>query len=376
MKIFSGNKYRLLPLMVAVLSLYSCGHDGSTGAYNMGPQGPMTVKTVTVQPAALTVTESFPAMLTANQIVELRPDVTGYLEAIKAKDGSWVNKGQALYEIDQSRYEAAYNQAAASLQQAQADQAQKQRDLERYQNLLAHDAISKQAADQAATAEKTSEANVAAAKAALSRASTDLQHARVKAPASGKLGIAQVKVGDIVNAGQTLINTIVNDDPVYADFDIPQSRYREFFEDYAHPRASGKKYYIAFADKSVYPREGKILLVNNAVDPATGTLRVRLVFPNKDGELKSGMSCVVLVKHPTTAQQIAIPATAIQQVLSETSVLVVGENNVVQSRDIRPGPQVDSLLIVNEGLQPGDRVITEGFQRIKPGDTVKVENVK
>lgn len=362
----------IVPAMVTALSLYSCGHGGSPGANMMGARGPVPVKTVTVEPASLTVTESFPATLTANNTVELRSDVTGYLEAIIAVDGSWVNKGQPLYKIDESRYQATYNQASAALQQASADLAQKQRDLERYQNLLSHDAISRQTVDQASTAEKTSEASLAAAKAALARAATDLQHAVIRAPVSGKIGIAQVKVGDIVNAGQTLINTIVNDNPIYADFDIPQSRYREFFESYEHPQASGRAYFIGFADKSVYPQQGKILLVNNAVDPGTGTLRVRLVFPNKDGELKSGMTAVVLVKHPTTAGQLAVPANAIQQVLSETSVYVVGENNVVQTRAIQAGPQVDSLLIVNAGLKPGDRVVTEGLQRIKPGDTVKV----
>ncbi len=358
--------------IIFALLLSSCGHGGSPGAYSMGPHGPVPVKAFTVQPESYTITESFPGTLTANNTVELRCDVTGYLEAIRAKDGSSVTRGQVLYEIDRSRYQSAYNQGEASLQQAQAEQEQKQRDLERYQNLLSHDAISRQAVDQAATAEKTSEANVAAAKAALARVATDLGHSQVRAPISGKIGIAEVKVGDIVNAGQTLINTIVNDNPIYADFDIPQSRYREFFESYQHPATSDKRYFLGFADKSVYPDEGKILLINNAVDPTTGTLRVRLVFPNKEDMLKSGMSCVVLVKHPTSAKQLAIPANAILQVLSETSVYVVGDNNVVQSRDIQPGGQVDSMLIVNGGLQAGDRIITEGLQRIKPGDTVKV----
>lgn len=374
MNIFASHKVMIVPAIATALSLYSCGHGGAPAAYMMGAHGPVPVKAITVEPASLTITESFPATLTANNIVELRSDVTGYLEAILAKDGSWVNRGQPLYKIDQSRYQAAYNQASATLQQAEADLAQKQRDLERYQNLLSHDAISRQTVDQASTAEKTAEAGLAAAKAAVARAATDLQHAVIKAPVSGKIGIAEVKVGDMVNAGQTLINTIVNDNPIYADFDIPQSRYREFFESYQHPQSSGREYFIGFADKSVYPQPGKILLVNNAVDPGTGTLRVRLVFPNKEGELKSGMTAVVLVKHPATASQLAIPTYAIQQVLSETSVYVVGENNVVQARAIQAGPQVDSLLIVNAGLKPGDRVVTEGLQRIKPGDTVKIVN--
>lgn len=353
-------------LAVAVLGLASCGGGGGKGAAGM-PHMRATVDAVQVNPQTYTITEKFPGMLTANTVVQLRPDVTGYLEAIRAQDGSWVTKGQPLYDIDKSRYQAAYNQAQAALQQAEADLSQKQRDYKRYQDLQAHDAIAQQIVDQAGTAVKTSQANVAAAQAALSKASTDLNHAVMRAPVSGKLGIVQVKIGDIINAGQTLINTIVNEKPMYADFDIPQSDISEF----AGKSGEQKQYRLQLADSSVYDEPGKLLVVNNMVDPNSGTIRIRLEFPNKQGQLKSGMNAVVWVSHPSGPDATAVPTKALIQTLSETTLYTVGEGNVVQVATIHAGEQMDSLTIV-KGLPAGSRVIIDGLQSVRPGDTVNV----
>lgn len=357
-------------LIATVLLLASCSNKNKSAAGAQAQMPPASVTVYTATPTTYQITESFPATLNANTLVQLRPDVTGYLEAIRVPDGSHVQRGQVLYEIDKSRYQAAYNQAQANLQQAQADLAQKQRDLERYQDLLKHDAIARQVADQAGTAVKTSQANVAAAKAALDKAATDLNHAIIRAPMSGKIGMVQAKVGDIINAGQTVLNTIVNDNPMYADFDIPQARFREF----SGENVSNKKYYLQLADSSLYPDPGKLLVINNVVDPSTGTIRVRLEFPNKNGILKSGMNAVVLIEHPTDSDALAIPTKALIQTLSENSVYTVDQNNVVQSKQVTPGAQLDSLMIIEKGLSAGDRVIVNGLQKTRPGDTVKIVN--
>ncbi|RFS22036.1 efflux RND transporter periplasmic adaptor subunit [Chitinophaga silvatica] len=330
-----------------------------------------TVTTFEVVPASYTVTEKFPATLVAHDIVELRSDVTGFLERIRAADGSMVTKGQPLYDIDRSRYVAAYGEVAASQQQAEADLAQKQRDYERYSTLLEHDAISKQTVDQAYTAVLTAKANVAAAKASVARAGTDVNHATVRAPASGKIGIVQIKVGDIVNAGQTLINTLVNEHPMFADMDVPQARGPEFAK-ILHGQGNGQRFYIQFGNGERYPEPGKILTLNNIVDPTTGTVKVRLVFPNKDGVLKSGMSIVLIMEYASPANQLAIPNKAIVQNLSETSVFVLSKDNVASSKHIVPGPVSDTMLLVNEGLNAGDRIVVDGIQKVKPGDTVNV----
>lgn len=335
----------------------------------MGKMKP-TVVAAEVIPAVYTVAEKFPATLLAHDVVELRPDVSGYLEAIRVQDGSNVTKGQALYDIDRSRAAAAYGQVAATQQQAEADLAQKTRDYERYKSLLEHDAISKQTVDQAYTAMLTSQANVAAAKASVAKAGTDVNHAIVKAPVTGKIGIVQIKVGDIVNAGQTLINTIVNEHPMFADMDIPQSRLPEFLR--IQKGQGDEKFFIQFGDGTRYGEEGKVLTINNIVDAQTGTVRVRLVFQNKDDMLKSGMSIVVVMQYGTPATQLAIPAKAMIQNLSETSVYTISKDNVIGARDIVPGAITDTMLLINSGLKAGDRIVVEGIQRVKPGDTVNI----
>jgi membrane fusion protein (multidrug efflux system) len=212
---------------------------------------------------------------------------------------------------------------------------------------------------------------VAAAKASVARAGTDVNHAIVKAPVSGKIGIAQIKVGDVINAGQTLINTIVNEHPMFADMDIPQARLPEFLR-IQNGKGGDEKFFIQFGDGSRYGESGKVLTINNIVDPTTGTVRVRLVFDNKDNMLKSGMSIVIVMQYGTPATQLAIPAKAIIQNLSETSVYTVSKDNVIGAQDIVPGAVTDTLQLVTSGLKAGDRVVVEGLQRVKPGDTVNI----
>jgi membrane fusion protein (multidrug efflux system) len=363
--------YKRTFYVAGMILCVACGNSKKqqqqAGMMGMKP----TVVAAEVVPAVYTVSEKFPATLMAHDVVQLKPDVSGYLEAIRVADGSSVTKGQPLYDIDRSRYTAAYGQVAATQQQAEADLAQRQRDYERYKSLLEHDAISKQTVDQAYTAMLTSQANVAAAKASVARAGTDVNHAVVRAPVTGKIGIAQIKVGDVINAGQTLINTIVNEHPMFADMDIPQARLPEFLR-IQKGKGGDEKFYIQFGDGTRYSETGKVLTINNIVDPQTGTVRVRLVFENKDNMLKSGMSIVIVMQYGTPATQLAIPAKAIIQNLSETSVYTISKDNVIGAQDIVPGPVTDTLQLVTSGLKAGDRIVVEGIQRVKPGDTVNI----
>ncbi|MBV8252204.1 MAG: efflux RND transporter periplasmic adaptor subunit [Chitinophaga sp.] len=365
------NKNSNIFLVATVVVFSACGGGKKKQQQAMMmAQMKATVVPYTVQAGSYTVVEKFPATLTANNIVEIRADVTGFLTAIKVPDGSNVTKGQVLYELDKSRYSAVLSQSAASQQQAEADLALRQRDYDRYQSLLEHDAISKQTVDQAKTALLTAQANVAAAKAAVARAGTDVNHSLIKAPVSGKIGIVQIKVGDIVNAGQTLINTVVNETPMYVDFDVPQSRVQEFTKLKHSP--GDIKFYLQFTNGERYNEPGTIRTINNMVDPSTGTVKVRLSFANKDRLLTSGMSLVVLMQYATAATQLAIPAKAIVQNLSETSVMLLTKDNVVKPQPISPGALADTMLLVNSGLNPGDRIVVEGLQRVRPGDTVNV----
>jgi membrane fusion protein (multidrug efflux system) len=357
-------------LLIPVLAVACKGKQAQHQMAGGMPKVPVTV--FEVKTASYTVTESFPAVLTGNNTIDIRSDVTGFLQKIHAKDGSSVSKGQALYEVDKSRSQAAYDQANAAVIQAEADLALKKRDLERYSNLLKKDAISKQTVDQATTAVQTSEALLAQARATRARSGTDISHAVLRAPIAGKIGIAQLRIGDLVTAGSTVVNTLVNEDPIFADIDIPQTRYNEFRKD-AGDKGSGHQYYLTFPGGEPYPEPGKILLVNNAVDAQTGTIRVRLTFPNKSGQLKSGMTASLQMHFKTGENQVAIPAKSIIELLSEVKVYTLGPGNVVEAKPVQKGSLLDSLQIINSGLQPGDKVITDGLQKIRPGDTVIVK---
>ncbi|MGX5817857.1 efflux RND transporter periplasmic adaptor subunit [Chitinophaga lutea] len=360
------HRFRTITLWLLACLAAACGNKKQQqqgGFMMMKP----TVTVYEVKPAGYVVTENFPATLTGNVIVDIKSDVTGFLTAILTKDGSVVKEGQALYEVDKSRSEASYDQAGATVRQAEADLALRQKDFERYSNLLKQDAISRQTVDQAETALKTAQANLAAAQAAQARAGTDINHAVLRAPKAGKIGIALLRVGDLVVAGQTVINTLVNEDPIYADIDLPQNRANDF------AKTDSVHFFLQTPDGQQYGQEGKILLVNNVVDAKTGTLRTRLTFPNAKGDLKSGMTAAVAVHYPTPANQVAIPAKAIVELLGEVKAYVVDQHNVVQIRNIERGPVVDSLLIIRSGIQAGDRVVVDGIQKVHQGDTVNIK---
>ncbi|MBV7529505.1 efflux RND transporter periplasmic adaptor subunit [Chitinophaga sp. sic0106] len=364
------NKYSNILLFSSAVILSACGGGKKNQQAAMMGQMKATVVPYVVQAGSYTVSEKFPATLTANNIVEIRADVTGFLDAIKVPDGADVQKGEVLYEIERSRYTAALDQSAATRQQAEADLAQKERDYERYKNLLEHDAISKQTVDQAYTAMLTAKANLAAAQAAVARAGTDVNHSLIKAPVSGKIGIVLIKVGDIVNAGQTLINTVVNEQPMFVDFDVSQSRVQEFTKLKVNP--GDIKFHLQFTNGERYNETGELITINNTVDQATGTVKVRLQFANKDRLLTSGMSLVVIMEYNTAPTQVAIPAKAIIQNLSETSVMLINKDNVIQQKGIDPGPQADTMLLIRSGLNVGDRIVVDGLQKVRPGDTVNI----
>ncbi len=366
------NKTLIFSSLVFIFSflLASCGGgDKKPATADQAAAMPKpVVNVITTEAQSYKVSSQYAATLEAYSIVKLRADVSGYLKFIKVQDGAHVRKGQVLYSLDKSRYQAAYNKAKAALSEVKTSLALKQRDLDRYQDLLKHDAISRQTVDQATTAVEAAQASLRAAEAAVESAATDLRHTDIIAPESGKIGIVQVKVGDLVSAGQTLINTIVNENPMYADFEIPQSDIAEFTDP-----AIKRTYAVRFSDGSAYDKPGRLVVVNNAVDQTTGSIQIRLQFPNDKGILKSGMSAIVLVQHPTDSTAIAIPTTALVHILAETSVYVVNEDNKIESRNVEAGPEIGNKTIITSGLKPGEKVVVEGLKKVRPGVEVQVQ---
>ena len=353
---------------------------------------PVTLQVVKTEPAIYF--DNYPGTIVALSQVDLHAQVSGYITGIFFKEGSHVHKGQKLYEIDRSKYDAAYRQASANLVQARANQNKAQKDADRYTYLSQHDAIAKQILDHALTDLENAKALVSSAAAAVASAQTDLNFATINAPFEGTIGLSQVKLGTLVSQGQTLLATISTDNPVAVDFVVNEKEIPRFNNlEHLQSSQTDSLFTLRLADGSTYNASGKISVLDRAVDPQTGTIRVRLVFPNSDAALRAGMSCTVRVHNQGAAEQILIPNKATLEQMGEyfvfvakDTVIAANDNADKKSSDQAPAPKgpqlkaiqrkvqlgqvIDSNVIVKSGLEPGERLIVNGIQKLREGAMV------
>lgn len=311
--------------------------------------------------------DTYPGTVVALNEVELRAEVNGYITNIYVRDGQTVSKGQKLYEIDRSRYAAAYRSAQAQVQSAKAALLRVQKDFERYTRLAQQDAIAKQRVDYAQADLQTAQAQVTSAESALTTAATDLRHSTITAPVSGKVGISMVKKGSLVTAGSTLINTISSPNPIGVDVFVSQKDIPYFVRLQQGGTAS---FNIILPDNTKYNASGKVLAVDREVDPQTGTLRVRASFPNASGKLTSGMSVTVEVPNKQSGEQIVVPYAAVTEQLGQFAVFVVGDSSKVSQRLVTLGIKTEDKVVVREGLKEGETIVSAGTQNLKEGTKV------
>jgi membrane fusion protein (multidrug efflux system) len=349
--------------------LYSCA------AKNPAAQGPPPSVPVTI--AAVKTTnavyyDEYPGTISALNEIKLTAQVTGYVTGIHFKDGDKVKKGQLLYSLDEQVYSANYQQAIAALQVQEANLLKSKKDADRYHELDAHDAIAKQQVDYADAAYDVARKQVAAAKANVSSVRSNVKFARIYAPFTGTIGISQVKQGTSVVAGQTILNTISTDNPVVVDFSVDQKEIYRFTQ-LEHSKSSDSIFTIAFGNE-IYPYPGTIKLIDRAVDPQTGTIKTRLVFPNDKGLLRPGMNATIRVKNNAETKSTIIPYKAVTEQLGEFFVYAVGDSNKVSQRKVQLGKQVGSDIIIKDGLKEGDKIVVEGVQNLREGTVVKEGN--
>lgn len=327
---------------------------------------PVSAVAVHTQPAIYY--QFYPGTIKALNVVQLHGDVSGYITGIFFKDGQLVEKGQKLYEIDRQQYEAAYQQAQANLQVAEANLERARQDAQRYQELNQKNAIAKQTLDHALSDLRSAEAQVAAARANVNQVATNLKYSRIVAPFTGIIGISQVKLGSLVTPGQTLLNTISSYDPMAVDFQVDQKEIPYFSDLLAHAAAhrADSTFMIQLVDGSLYPEPATISVIDRAVDPQTGTITVRLLVPNKHNLLRDGMNCNVRVAHHLPASTILVPQVAVTEQLGEYFVYVVQGDSVVQ-RKIKLSYPIGDQYVVQDGLAPGEMVVTQGTQRLRQG---------
>lgn len=352
-------------LLFSVLLVTACKDNAPAPA-----AAPPAVKVVVepVRSGEAVYHDEYPATITALNQVELRPQVSGFITGIHFKDGDRVKKGQLLYSIDAQLYNANYEQAVANLSVQEANLNKAQRDAERYRELAKHDAVAQQLVDNAEAALQVAQKQRDAAKANISGVQTSVRYTKVYAPFNGLIGISQVKTGTAVTAGQTILNTVSTDDQLAVDFNIDQSEIFRFNK-LLNSKITDSTFTLLFGSDQ-FPHPGKLAFIDRAVDPQTATIKARLVFPNSDQLLRSGMNATVRVKN-NSGKAMLIPAKAITEQLGEYFVYVPNDSSKVTQTKVVIGRQVGSDIIIKEGLTEKDSVVTEGIQNLREGAMIE-----
>jgi membrane fusion protein (multidrug efflux system) len=364
------NFFWLIAAFIGSGTLVSCGDSNSATQRPNPAAAAVPVNTYKVKIEAVTGTDTYPGTVVPLKEVELRPQVTGYITDIYVQDGQQVSEGQKLYEIDRSKYQASYNQAQANLQSSRANLQKVKQDVERYERLSQQDAIARQRVDYARADLQTAQSQVAAAEAQLQSASTDLRYAVITAPFSGTIGISKVRVGAQVSPGQPLLNTISSNNPMAVDFVINEREIPRFnrLRQGAQPDSL---FTIRLSDGSIYPYPGKIAALDRAVGRQSGTLTVRLNFPNPERQLIAGMTVNVNVLNQDIGKQVVIPYKAVTEQMGEYYAYVVQADSVVQ-RQLDLGTRIRELVVVRDGLKEGESIVVDGIQRLRQGAKVQV----
>ena len=352
----------------SILGFTACNGPAQKGMPAMPPT-PVNIVTASVAPAVYY--DKYPASVVALNQVELRSQVSGFITGIYFKEGEVVQKGKTLYEIDRRKYEAAYLQAQANVASAKASFERAKKDDDRYQRLADQDAVARQILDNARATLETSRSQLAAAEANVAAVRTDLDYSLIKAPFTGRIGISQVKLGAQVSPGTTLLNTISSENPIAVDFVVTENDISRFAAMQWKGNANDSTFRLQLSDGTEYVHAGKILAIDRGVDNQTGTIRIRIEFNNPDDKLKDGMSCVLRVLNEQSGNRLIIPYKALTEQMGEYFVFVA-KDSVANQQKVQIGPKLGDRIVIMEGISEGDKIITEGFQRLRDGGKIQV----
>ena len=357
----------------ACLGLSGCGSE------TPAPPPPPEVTVAEVKAEQITEWDEYQGEFEAVDAVEVRPRVSGYLKRVTFTEGKEVRKGDVLFEIDPEPYQATLDQRQADLTRERARLALTQRDAERGEGLIARQAISREEMDSRLTLVSEASATVAAAAAAVRAAELDLGYTKVRAPVNGRTGRAEVTAGNLVNAGptgSTLLTTVVSLDPIYVYFEGDESAYLRYAEmdrsgERISSRVKANPVQVGLSNEQGYPHAGHMDFVDNRLDQATGTIRARAVLSNKDRLFTPGMFARVRLIGSGVRRVTTIPEEAVSTDQDRKFVFVLDGDSVAY-RSVTLGRQLDGQRrAVRAGLKPGEKVVVNGFARIRPGMKVK-----
>src|SRR5690625_4824373 len=370
-RFFSRRRLQVF-VFSSVFIVAACGKQEEQSAQS-DMKVPVQVVQVNPEPTPLYI--DLPGRADAIKDAQVRARVTGIVTGIHFEQGSDVEEGQLLFTIDPAPYEAARNQAKARLQQAEATAQSAASLANRYQRLIKERAISQQDYDTAMAQHHLAQAEVAGAKAALESAEIDLGYTEVTAPISGRIGKAEVTEGALVSATQaTHLATIQQIDELYIDNRRPAQEFIALRKAIAagqiDANAQGEAEVTALIDEEEYPEKGRLLFSGVSVDPTTGQLAMRAIFPNPDQYLLPGMFVRVRVEQGIKQDALLVPAQAVQYGASGATTLYVVKDDKAQIAPVKVGQEIDGMKVIEEGLNPDEVVIVAGFQKIRPNAPV------
>ena len=311
--------------------------------------------------------------------VEIRSRVEGYLISINFIEGSFVQKGQLLYKIDPKPFEAALDQAKANLATAQAGLEKTNNDVTRYTPLAKQQAVSQQELDNALSAQQAAKAQVDARKAAVAQAQLDLGYTNITSPVNGIIGTTQTKVGSLVGRGVTLLNTVSQINPILFRCAIAEAEYLRLARRGADRDKSLEKQFgveLILADGTVFNHKGRLDAIERAVDPTTGTLTGQFTFPNPERILRPNQYGRARLVTDVKEDALLVPQRAVQEIQGLYSVMVVKPDATVEQRMVKADERVGNLWVLTSGVKPGEKVIVDGIQKVRPGIQVNVKTAK
>ncbi|MEG0406022.1 MAG: AdeA/AdeI family multidrug efflux RND transporter periplasmic adaptor subunit [Acinetobacter sp.] len=371
-------KHLLLPLFLSIgLLLQGCGSEQAAQA----KVAPAKVSVLNLQPQSVNFSENLPARVQAFRTAEIRPQVGGIIEKVLFTQGSEVKAGQALYKINSETFQADVNSNQASLNKAEAEVARLKVQLERYEQLLPSNAISKQEVSNAQAAYRQALADVAQMKALLTRQNLNLQYATVRAPISGRIGQSFVTEGALVSQGDTnTMATVQQINKVYVDVKQSISEYERLQTALQSGELSAnneKTVRISNSHGQPYKVSAKMLFEDINVDPETGDVTIRIEVQNPERKLLPGMYVRVNIDRASVPQALLVPAQAIQRNINgEPQVYVINAKGAADIRPIELGQQYEQFYIVSKGLKAGDKVVVEGIERIQPNQKLELATWK
>jgi multidrug efflux system membrane fusion protein len=368
--VHNALKFSLAPIAVTLLStmLAACGRNEAAEA----PPAPPAFAAAKVISKPITEFDEFTGRVEAVERVEVRPRVSGYVTSARFQQGHEVRKGDILYTIDARPYQATLKHAQAELARARTQLALAKSERERANKLIEKRAISQEEFDERTSGNEAALANLAAAEAAVESAALDLSFTEIRSPITGVVGRAEITAGNLVAAGSTLLTTVVSVDPIYVSFDGDEQVYLKYIGleqrgERKSARTGNSPVWVGLADEQGHPHEGRMVFLDNALNPETGTIHARGLFANKDRRFTPGMFARVKLVGSGEYDALLINDSAVGTHPSVKYVLKVGADNKVEYVPVKLGPLVGGLRVVREGLAANDVILVKGLQQVRPG---------